>query len=328
MNILITGAGGFLGGWLASSLARRGDAVIAWCRDDRPVTLDFLPAPGVTRVRGDIRDGAAWDRILVRYQPEAIVHLAAESQVRRALELPREAWTSNLLGTVECLESVRRKLAPVKAVVVASSDKAYGPAAYLPYDEKHPLNARAPYDASKAAADICARSYASTYDLPVVVTRSANIYGGGDLNKDRIIPETCRAILEKRDVVLRSDGSPERDYLYVEDACAGYAVILEALRGGRIAPGEVFNFGTNRGSSVRTVVETLLRAAGSHAASISLKLGPAHPRSEIDHQILDASKLTAALGWTPKHSLEDGLRLTWEWHLENWDKLMDIYSRL
>ena len=177
-------------------------------------------------------------------------------------------------GTVEALEAVRRAGDPPRAVVVASSDKAYGPPRRLPYDETHPLEGRAPYDASKSAADLCARSYAATYGLPVAVTRAANLYGGGDLNVDRIVPETCRALLERRDVVLRSDGSPERDYMHVEDAVDGYLLLAEAVEAGRVAPGEAFNLGTGRGTPVRVVVETIVRAAGGDPAAVRLGRSP------------------------------------------------------
>lgn len=328
MKVLITGAGGFLGGWLASYLSRRGNQVIAWCRDDRPTTLDFFSDHAVPRVREDVRDGAAWDRIMVRYQPDALVHLAAESQVRRALALPRETWTSNLQGTVEAMEAARRHRGMLKAIVVASTDKAYGPPVYLPYDESHPLMARAPYDASKAAADMCARSYASTYGLPVAVTRSANIYGGGDLNKDRIIPEVCRAILEGRDIVLRSDGTPERDYVYVEDTCAGYELILTALFEGTMESGEVFNFGSARSTAVKAVVELLLQSAGEEAKGLKVKLGEAHPHTEIDRQCLSAAKIKKLLGWAPRCDLAEGLKKTWDWHFSNREKLLEIYRML
>lgn len=318
MKILVTGAGGFVGGRLAARLAAGGHEVIAWCRDERPATLDFFAAAGsLVRVRGDVRDADLWQRLMVRYAPQAVIHLAAESQVRRALANPRDTWTANLLGTLEALEAVRCASRRPAAIIVASTDKAYGPPVRLPYDENHPLGGRAPYDASKAAADMCARSYAASFDLPVAITRSANIYGGGDLNPDRIIPEACRAILEKRDVVLRSDGSPERDYLHVEDFCSAYELLLARTAGGQGTPGEVFNIGTGRGTAVRDVVQGLLAAAGPSAHGLAMTLAPALPRTEIDRQILDAGRLTAATGWRPRHDLASGLRETWQWYRDH-----------
>jgi CDP-glucose 4,6-dehydratase len=318
MKVLVTGAGGFLGGRLAARLATAGHDVIAWCRDERPATLDFFaPAGGIVRVRGDVRDGALWQRLMVRYAPQALIHLAAESQVRRALANPRETWAANLLGTVEALEAARCASERPLALIVASTDKAYGPPERLPYDETHPLRGSAPYDASKAAADLCARSYAASYGLPVAITRSANIYGGGDLNPDRIIPETCRAILERRHVVLRSDGSPERDYLHVEDVCSAYELLLARLAAGQGIPGEVFNIGSGRGTAVRDVVQKVLDAAGPAAQGLAMTLAPALPRTEIDRQILDAGRLVAATGWQPRYDLAHGLEDTWAWYRDH-----------
>ena len=121
----------------------------------------------------------------------------------------------------------------MERVVVASSDKAYGPHDQLPYTEDAALQPIFPYDVSKAATDLIARSYWHTYRLPVAVTRFANLYGGGERNFSRLIPETVTAVLDGRRPVIRSDGSPERDFLYVEDAASAYLAIAAALETGR-----------------------------------------------------------------------------------------------
>ena len=182
----------------------------------------------------------------------------------------------------------------VERVVFASSDKAYGASPELPYREDFPLRAASPYDASKAAADVIARSYADSYGMSLAVTRFANIYGGGDLNFSRLIPETVVAVLDGRAPVIRSDGSPERDFLYVDDAVAAYLAVAAALERGE-ARGEAFNAGGERPHSVREVVDLVAAAGGGEVAPEYL--GSGTPVGEIDRQYVDSTKLRELTGW-------------------------------
>ena len=192
-------------------------------------------------------------------------------------------------------------------MIVASSDKAYGRQPQLPYTERQPLIPTFPYDVSKAAADLIARSYWHTYGLPVAVTRFANLYGGGDTNRSRLVPEAIGAALARRPPVIRSDGSPERDFLYVEDAAAAYVAIWRALLDGRGA-GEAFNAGSGRPHRVGDVVDLICRLAGDIVAPEIRGTGV--PPGEIDRQWVDASKLRELTGWQPAVGLEEGLRRT------------------
>jgi CDP-glucose 4,6-dehydratase len=201
----------------------------------------------------------------------------------------------------------------VKRVVFASSDKAYGSSPQLPYREDDALRAAYPYDASKAAADIVARSYANAYGLPLAVTRFANVYGGGDLNFSRLIPETVIAVLDGRAPAIRSDGSPERDFLHVDDAVTAYLAIAVALDDGGAA-GEAFNAGGERPRSVREVVELIASLAGSDVQPDFQ--GSGNPDGEIDRQFVDSTKLRELTGWRPRVELEAGLRTTLEWYRE------------
>jgi CDP-glucose 4,6-dehydratase len=203
------------------------------------------------------------------------------------------------------------RAAGVERVLFASSDKAYGSSPELPYREDFPLRAAYPYDASKAAADIVARSYANAYGLPLAVTRFANIYGGGDLNFSRLIPETAIAVLDGRPPQIRSDGSPERDFLHVDDAVAAYLAIEAALAGGE-ARGEAFNAGGERPHSVREVVDLISAAAGTGIEPEHL--GEGIPDGEIDRQYVDSTKLRELTGWSPRVDLAEGLRETLEWY--------------
>jgi CDP-glucose 4,6-dehydratase len=219
-------------------------------------------------------------------------------------------------GTWTLLEGCRRQ--GVARVVVASADKAYGAHDALPYREDHELRARFPYDVSKACADLIARSYWHSYGLPVAVTRCANLYGGGDLNRSRLIPEAVAAALSGRSPVIRSDGSPERDFLYVEDAVAAYLALAEALDAQPVR-GEAFNAGSGRSWAVRDVVAAVCRAAN---ADVRPEIqGTGTPDGEIDRQWVDSSRLRALTGWEPRVDLAEGLARTVEWHRAHPDVL-------
>jgi len=242
---------------------------------------------------------------------DAVFHLAAQTIVGVARQSPRETFEVNVRGAWNVFEACR--VHGVARVVFASSDKAYGSSPELPYREDFPLLAAYPYDASKAAADTIARSYASAYDLPLAVTRFANVYGGGDLNFSRLIPETVVALLDGRAPVIRSDGSPERDFLHVDDAVSAYLAIAAALGDG--AAGEAFNAGGERPHSVREVVELIAAEAG---AGIEPDFqGEGNPVGEIDRQFVDSSKLRETTGWHPQVELADGLRRTLAWYRDH-----------
>jgi len=201
----------------------------------------------------------------------------------------------------------------VARLVCASSDKAYGASEELPYREDHPLRAVHTYDASKAAADVLARSYWHSYRLPVAVTRFANVYGGGDLNFTRLIPEAVSALLDGRPPVIRSDGAPERDYLYVEDAVGAYLDVAAALDDG--GAGEAFNAGSGQAHSVARVLALLAEVSGTRIEP-DIR-GSGGPEGEIDRQCVDSTKLREATGWRPRVELHDGLARTLEWYREH-----------
>jgi CDP-glucose 4,6-dehydratase len=240
---------------------------------------------------------------------EAVFHLAAQTIVGIASRSPRETYEVNVRGAWNVFEACREE--GVATVVFASSDQAYGTAPELPYREETPLRGAYPYDASKAAAETIARGYALAGGLPLAVTRFANVYGGGDLNFTRLIPETARALCEGRAPQIRSDGSPKRDFIHVEDAVAAYLAIAAALGSGDAAPGEAFNAGGDRPHSVREVVEEMARAAGG---GIEPSWGPGVPAGELVDQYLDSTKLRRLTGWAPRVGLSEGLARTLEWY--------------
>jgi CDP-glucose 4,6-dehydratase len=314
---LVTGAHGFVASHLVAALLQRGDDVRVLDRPDprladvggpRRSGLDLLGLRDqVELAEGDLRDADSVGAAVAGC--DSVFHLAAQTIVGVARESPLDTLEVNVRGAWNVFEACREH--SVARVVFASSDKAYGSSPQLPYREEFPLRAANTYDASKAAADIIARSYATTYDLPLAVTRFANIYGGGDLNFSRLIPETTVAVLDGRSPLIRSDGSPERDFLHVDDAVAAYLAIEGALEQGE-ARGEAFNAGGERPHSVREVVDQIAAAVGT---GIEPKyLGSGTPDGEIDRQYVDSTKLRELSGWGPQVELADGLRRTLEWY--------------
>jgi CDP-glucose 4,6-dehydratase len=316
-SVFVTGAYGLLGSWLVRALLERGDRVVVLQRDRTPrsplVLEDVERALDV--VHGDLTEDGLVARALGEYEVDTVFHLAAQTIVGTANRSPLATFETNVRGTWLLLEACR--LHGAERVVVAASDKAYGASATLPYREDHPLQPRHPYDVSKAATDLIARSYWHTYGLPVAVTRFANLYGGGDLNRSRLVPEAIGAALAGRAPVIRSDGTPERDFLYVDDAVAAYLRLADALgdddRGGeRAVRGEAFNAGGGRPHAVSEVVELICRLAGTDVAPDVRGAGT--PAGEIDRQWVDPAKLRAATGWAPRVGLEEGLRRTIDWY--------------
>jgi CDP-glucose 4,6-dehydratase len=311
VRALVTGGRGFAGSWLVKALLEAGVEVSSLDRDSAaPTGLDLLGVAGDAEdVTGDLRDGELVRGLLRERSIDCVFHLAAQPIVGDANASPVPTFEANIQGTWVLLEAARET--GVGRVVAASSDKAYGPHERLPYTEESALQPVFPYDVSKAATDMIARSYWHTYGLPVAVTRFANLYGGGDRNFSRLIPETVTAVLDGRSPVIRSDGSHERDFLYVEDAASAYVAVAEALESGDIG-GEAFNAGWGRPHPVREVVEFVCEL-GPGEVEPDYR-GNGNPSGEIDRQYLDSTKIRERIGWEPRVELREGLSRTLEWY--------------
>ncbi len=311
MRALVTGGRGFAGSWLAKALLEAGVEVTSLDHEAAgPTGLELLGiAADVEDVTGDLRHVELVRRLLGESSTDSVFHLAAQAIVGDANASPVPTFQTNIEGTWVLLEACRE--AGVERVVVASSDKAYGPHERLPYTEESALRPVFPYDVSKAATDLIARSYWHTYGLPVAVTRFANLYGGGDRNFSRLIPETVTAVLDGRRPVIRSDGSPERDFLYVEDAATAYLMVAEMVESAGIA-GEAFNAGWGHPHPVREVVE-LICELGPGEVEPDFR-GSRNPSGEIDRQYLDATKIRERIAWEPRVDLREGLQRTLDWY--------------
>jgi CDP-glucose 4,6-dehydratase len=311
-NVFVTGANGFVGSWLTKALVEKGAKVIILIRDEIPGSL--LSLMGVYNklggiVKGTITDYKIVERVFNEYEIDTCFHLAAQAIVNAANRSPLSTFESNIRGTWNILEAARNAQT-LERLIVASSDKAYGEHDDLPYREDFCLHALHPYDASKACADILTRAYFHTYGLPVVVTRFANIYGGGDLNFSRIIPSTIRSVLAGKDPVIKSDGTPVRDYVYIEDVVDAYLSLAEKVEE---VKGEAFNFGTNLPISVLNLVNNIIKISGKTHLNPIIK-GSGKTKGEIDRQYLSCEKALKMLGWKPKYDLNKGLRETIDWY--------------
>jgi CDP-glucose 4,6-dehydratase len=262
----------------------------------------------------DLTDYPSLLRVLNEHEVDMVFHLAAQTIVGRANRSPLGTWEANVRGTYTLLEACRTHLASggeIARIVVASSDKAYGDHDELPYREDFDLRPRYPYDVSKACTDLIARSYATTFDLPLAVARLANVYGPGDLNWSRVVPDTARALASGERPVIRSDGTPERDYLYVDDAAAAYLAIADSLDRDELR-GRAWNAGSGRSVSVLEVVRKLVEVSGRDVEPDVR--GHGAPPGEIGRQYLDSSPIRNELSWRPEWDLDRGLRVTWEWY--------------
>jgi CDP-glucose 4,6-dehydratase len=311
-SVLVTGAQGFMGSWLVERLLASGARVIVPRR----------PAAAASRfaregledacelVDLDLHDPRSVLRVLNEGEVRVVYHLAAQTIVATANGSPMATFDTNVRGTYNLLEATRSLAAEAPRLVVASSYHAYGPQADGACSETTPLRATSPYAASKACADFVARSYAATYGLPVAVTRLANIYGGGDLNWSRIVPDTVRALVRGDQPVIASDGTPERDYLYVEDAVDAYLAVADSLTD-PANHGRAWNAGSDRPVSVLALVQALTEVAGSE---LEPEIRGIPVAGRTDRQYLDSSAIRDELGWRARRGLEDGLAATYEWY--------------
>ena len=312
----VTGATGFVGANLAARLLDEGAAVVCLERDHvNPNSLDLLKLRDrVTVVRGTVEDQDLMTRILNEYEIDAVFHLAAQAIVGAANRSPVSTFDSNIRGTYQLLEACRLNPA-VTRIVVASSDKAYGSHANLPYSEDYALDGIFPYDVSKTCTDLIARSFALTFDMQIAITRSANIYGPADVNISRVIPGTILALLKGERPIIRSDGSPIRDFIFTDDVASGYLLLAEEID---IVRGQAFNFGSNEPIAMLDLVEKIIDLMG-----LSSKIEPdvmltEKIEREIDAQYLSSQKVNKMFGWAPKVDLDAGLRTTIDWYSQNW----------
>jgi CDP-glucose 4,6-dehydratase len=312
-NVFVTGATGLVGSILVRTLTDFGANVSALIFDS-PADSELVQSGLINKLNlynGNLSDYQVVSRALVQSEPDYIFHLGAQTIVGKGLIDPKGTFETNVQGTWNILEAARNFSPQLLSMVVASSDKAYGEAKILPYDESFPLHGDGPYDVSKSCTDLISQSYGKTYNLPVSIARCGNIYGPGDTNWSRIVPGTFHSLLTKQTPVLRSDGTFLRDYIFVKDVVDAYLVL--ALKQADLAPGEAFNFSHDRAYSVLEIYSEICQVVLQKYLEPMVLNSVTH---EIHDQHLTSSKAKEKLGWEAKYSLESGLKESLPWYRE------------
>lgn len=311
-RVLITGATGLVGSWLVKSLIAQEAYVVVFIRDYDPQSE--LIRSGCIRytsiVNGELENFASIERAINEHEVDTVFHLGAQTIVGTALRNPLATFDANIRGSYHLLECCRLHKTLVKRMIVASSDKAYGTHPQLPYTEDMPLRGEHPYDVSKSCTDLLSLSYYHTYKMPIAIARCGNIYGGGDLNWSRIIPGTIRNLYQNQPPVIRSNGLFTRDYIYVQDVVDAYIELAKNLDREEIQ-GEGFNFGPNRPYTVIELVNVLKDLMNCQDLN-PLILDQA--KAEIKDQTLCSKKAHRLLNWSPKYSIDEGLKETISWY--------------
>jgi CDP-glucose 4,6-dehydratase len=314
-RVLVTGATGVVGLNLVNTLDMFGAEVVTIVRDWVPKTRlrgsFFNVDSPVVLVRGELEDFNLLMRTMAEYEIQYIFHLGAQTLVGVGNVSPLTTFKANIEGTWNLLEAARvieQNSPQFKSICIASSDKAYGSSKNLPYTEDMPLSGEHPYDVSKSCCDLIAQSYGVTYSLPISIARMGNIYGPGDLNFNRVVPGTIRSILEGKAPQIRSDGTPVREYFYVDDAVDAYLTMAEQTMHCR--PGSAYNFSSGEKRSVLEVINAIISLMNSDLKPVVCNT--AH--HEIQDQYLSIRKAENELQWKPRYSLNAGLIPTIEWY--------------
>jgi CDP-glucose 4,6-dehydratase len=310
-RVFITGCTGFLGSWLTAALLQLGAEVVGLIRQREPESELIRTGliQQVVQVSGDLLDYELLHQTLNDQRIDTVYHLAGQTIFGVANREPVATFETNVRGTWLLLEAVRQTPS-VRGTIVASSEKAYGEQINLPYLEDSPLLGRHPYEVSKGCADLIARAYAHTFDMAVAVTRCSNLYGGGDLNWNRLIPGTIRSVLSGEKPVIRSDGTFRRDYLYVADAVRGYLMLAERLTSSGVK-GEAFNIGSGNPASALAVVDTIIDKSGEPDLLPTILN---EVKNEIQDEYLCPDKASERIGWQPQYTLAEGIQETMDWY--------------
>ena len=307
-NIAITGATGLLGSNLANSFIENGDSVFALIKDEQPTSI---LSKNITRVYGDIQSKSDIEYFIQKSNPSHFIHLAAQTQAYESTQYPYQTFSSNILGTLNVVESLRH-YASCESIIIASSDKAYGELIGEGYDEDHPLKGVFPYDASKSAADIIANSYRVTFGMPIVVTRACNIYGVGDHNHNRLIPGILFSHLNSKVFQIRNQGENIREYIHVQDVISAYKAIIQHTS----SINDVGAFNISSGEKLSTLevfrmIEEIVGEKISHTFAENSSF-------EINRQVMDSSLLIEKTGWHSQFKITEVLPEIVSWYLKHY----------
>jgi CDP-glucose 4,6-dehydratase len=309
-KILVTGGAGFVGSHLVEELVKLKNEVTVF--DIKligdPYFIDKKLNDKVSYVCGDVAEFDFVKKVMNAIKPEIIFHLAAEALVDECMADPKKCMETNVMGTVNVLEAAR-KYGKVKAIIAASSDKAYGKLKKEKYVETDPLKGDHPYEISKSCMDLICQGYYQSYKLPIVITRFGNIYGEGDVNLSRLIPGIMKALVKNEELKIRSDGKFIRNYVYVKDVVSGYIKLVEKI--GKVK-GEAFNLASDEVLSVVEVIKIIEKVLKKKLKYKILN----NQKNEIPYQVLDWSKIKKEVGWKAEFEMKKVVKQIWKWYLQ------------
>ena len=310
-NILVTGGFGLLGKPLVQKLVKLKHNVIILEKKSTD-RVKFLKTRPQKIIAGDFLNKNLVGRIIKKYKINIIFHLGAITQVLDSLKNPYETHQVNVMGTINFLENIR-KINDKIIFIYSSSDKAYGELDYRrEYKETDRLQSIYPYDVSKSASDLICQSYSKTYSLTAGIVRCGNIYGPGDFNLKRLIPEVILSSIKNKKFTIRSNGKSTRDYVFVDDVVKAYISLMNKLIR---FPNQIkiYNVSSKFNYSVIEIVNMILKIMDcSHLKPIILNSS----KKEINFQRLNFSKIKKELNWRPQTDIKIGIRRTIEWYRE------------
>jgi len=311
-RVLVTGVSGFLGGWLARKLMDLGANLVGYDLNSSGCLKVHNLVDRFPLVLGSVLDLEAVGKALQEYRIEVCIHLAGQSKIEDAAAGPLTALEVNIRGTWSVLEACRRT-PTIIGVACASSNHTYGPQPRAPFTEDLPFNQLDIYGASKACADILSRTYARQFEMPIVAVRNTNSFGGGDPHISHIVTGSILALLNDTAPVIRSDGTPTKAYLYVEDTVEAYMLLAEHA-GEPGVRSEAFNVTANQPISVLDLLKTVVKVSGKEHLQPVVSNTDLSQAGTYEH--LSNEKIKSVLGWQPRFSLEEGLRKTYDWYAE------------
>jgi len=310
-NILITGGFGLLGKPLVLKLINLKQNVFILEKKNTK-RQKFLPKKPKKIIAGDFTNKNLVGKIIKENKIDVIFHLGAITQVLDSLKKPYETHLINIMGTINFLENIRTINKKI-IFIYSSSDKAYGELKNRKdYKEGDSLDSTYPYDVSKSSSDLICQSYSKTYSMKVGIIRCGNIYGPGDFNLKRLIPEVILSTIEKKNFIIRSDGKSTRDYVYVEDVADAYLKLFRKIKNSKNKL-NIYNVSSKFNYSVLQIVNMILKKMNN------LKLKPIvlnNSKQELNFQRLNYSKIKRELKWKPKTDIEVGLKKTIDWYIK------------
>ena len=315
-NILVTGGLGILGASLIKKLEKHNFFnIYVLDRSKNKNKIKVLQLNKIKKlkiIKGNFNNYKTIYRLIKNKKIGVVFHLGAITQVIDAYKSPLETFNSNILGTINILESIRNLKKEV-ILIFSSSDKAYGSLVGKAYLENHQLKGNYPYDVSKSAADLIVQSYVKTYNVKAGIIRSGNIYGPGDLNMDRLVPHVIISALKNKRSILRSNGKLIRDYIFVEDVANAYYLLMKKMIKSKERL-RIYNVGSKENLTVKSLVKLIINSMNTKKLIPIIKNSS---KIEIFKQKLNYKKIKQDLNWFPKYKLKNSIKITIDWYKSN-----------